>query len=225
MLSKNQINEMLEMQEKMNTIIDADWRDKNHDYLLAAMVEAVEAIEHYGYKWWKEEKQDMAQFQMELVDIIHFGLSYFIASGLTPVVMHELVKFAPLHDTVMINGEIHDLNDVGMVDRLKFFVSCLASDQFSLQIFDNILLNSGMTWDQLYKMYIGKNTLNEFRQDNGYKTGEYIKDWDGQEDNEFLTDVLNDLTTEVNIRPIIYGQLEDAYKIVLEANFAQESIS
>lgn len=37
--------------------------------------------------------------------------------------------------------------------------------------------------DELYKIYLGKNLLNQFRQNNGYKEGTYIKIWNGEEDN------------------------------------------
>ena len=36
---------------------------------------------------------------------------------------------------------------------------------------------------QLYRLYVGKNILNQFRQDHGYKEGNYIKVWNGEEDN------------------------------------------
>ena len=38
-----------------------------------------------------------------------------------------------------------------------------------------------------------KNVLNKFRQDNGYKTGEYSKVWFGKEDNVHLEEILNKL--------------------------------
>ena len=37
---------------------------------------------------------------------------------------------------------------------------------------------------------MGKQTLTQFRQNNGYKDGTYQKVWGGREDNEFLTDAL-----------------------------------
>ena len=37
-----------------------------------------------------------------------------------------------------------------------------------------------MTYDELFSLYIGKNVLNGFRQNNGYKSGEYRKLWQGR---------------------------------------------
>ncbi len=50
----------------------------------------------------------------------------------------------------------------------------------------------GFTMEDVYLLYIGKNCLNQFRQDYGYKDGSYIKVWDGKEDNVFMQSVLND---------------------------------
>jgi hypothetical protein len=48
-----------------------------------------------------------------------------------------------------------------------------------------------MDFDHLHDWYMGKNTLNNFRQANGYATGAYRKHWsDGREDNEHLVELL-----------------------------------
>ena len=46
---------------------------------------------------------------------------------------------------------------------------------------------------ELFRQYVGKNVLNFFRQDNGYKEGTYRKFWSGREDNEVLVDILQSL--------------------------------
>ena len=38
-------------------------------------------------------------------------------------------------------------------------------------------------------MYLGKAALNRFRWSNGYGS-EYIKEWDGREDNEYLSEII-----------------------------------
>jgi hypothetical protein len=49
--------------------------------------------------------------------------------------------------------------------------------------FFDLVVMSGLNLDTLYRLYVGKNILNQFRQDHGYKDGSYIKIWDGEEDN------------------------------------------
>ena len=58
------------------------------------------------------------------------------------------------------------------------------------EIFINLCNEFGLTFDELQKLYIGKNALNEFRQLNGYKDGTYIKIWNGKEDNVIMQEIL-----------------------------------
>lgn len=78
------------------------------------------------------------------------------------------------------------------------------------------------TVEKLYLMYIGKNVLNKFRQDNGYSDGFYIKTWFDQEDNEVLTSFLAVLTrssikldSQEEAIFIIQDHLNAQYKLVM----------
>lgn len=48
--------------------------------------------------------------------------------------------------------------------------------------FANIMQLIDMDFDRLYRLYVGKNVLNFFRQDHGYKDDSYIKVWQERED-------------------------------------------
>ncbi len=48
-----------------------------------------------------------------------------------------------------------------------------------------------LSYEELYKLYIGKNILNRFRQNHGYKSGDYMKVWSGREDNVVLQEILD----------------------------------
>jgi hypothetical protein len=50
---------------------------------------------------------------------------------------------------------------------------------------------AGITFDELYKLYMGKLVLNIFRQEHGYSDGTYVKFWkDGLEDNQVLEKIM-----------------------------------
>jgi len=68
-----------------------------------------------------------------------------------------------------------------------------AAKRFDVPLFIKIVEQAEMDSDELYRQYVGKNVLNFFRQDHGYKAGTYIKIWQGKEDNEHLVEVLNAL--------------------------------
>jgi hypothetical protein len=45
----------------------------------------------------------------------------------------------------------------------------------------------------MLELYVGKNVVNRFRQDRGYKTGEYHKVFGGMEDNQHLIEIMAQL--------------------------------
>ena len=79
-------------------------------------------------------------------------------------------------------------------DLLKFFRTCKIS---------------GLSFTWLQKLYIGKNCLNKFRQDNGYKEGTYIKEWNGREDNVVMIEIID--TMENVSFDILTSELTKAY--------------
>lgn len=79
----------------------------------------------------------------------------------------------------------------------------------------------GMSFDDLFLGYVGKNLLNRFRQQNGYKQGTYIKIWNGQEDNEVLTEMLKlfnkiDQIDLESLEEMAFNGLQEKYNIVKE---------
>ena len=69
-----------------------------------------------------------------------------------------------------------------------------------------------MDLDELFRQYVGKNTLNFFRQDHGYKDGSYIKEWHGEEDNEVLAKLVNTLDAGADdFQQQLYKALEAKY--------------
>ena len=88
----------------------------------------------------------------------------------------------------------------------------MCAKRFSVGEFGAILRTCEIPFDSLYQFYIGKNVLNRFRQDHGYKTGGYVKNWDGREDNEVLSEILKNQTLEGDdLETQIYSALEFNY--------------
>jgi hypothetical protein len=75
------------------------------------------------------------------------------------------------------------------------------------------MIASQLDFDALYSAYVGKNVLNFFRQDNGYKDGSYIKNWSGREDNEHLVEVRASLDHGAeDFSKQVYDSLESRYR-------------
>ena len=79
-----------------------------------------------------------------------------------------------------------------------------------------LLDDLGRGFDDLYRTYVGKNVLNFFRQDHGYRDGSYVKTWDGREDNEHLVEILVVLDVDdIEFQTLVYAGLEERYKSVI----------
>lgn len=219
-LTESQLSSMLELQDGMNSKVNADWIAANNNWHRAIQVEGVEAIEHHGWKWWKKQDCDMAQLRMELVDIWHFILSASIQTkyGNVSLAKNEMMSELNLHQkSVQFDNQYFQLAQLDLLSKLDLLVGLAAAKRTNLALFESLLTDCGMDWMDLFKQYVGKNILNVFRQDHGYKEGSYIKIWEGREDNEHLVEVLEmiDLDGE-DVRDTLYQSLKTRYVAVAD---------
>lgn len=216
MLKKEQLLAMLEMQAGMNAKVNPLWLDAGYPFLLAAVIEGAEAIEHAGWKWWKAQTRDLEQLRMELVDIWHFALSAEVVHndgdlGRTAEVM--FAEFLDRTNSIDFDGRVYSIPQIDTIRRLELLIGLAAARRFSIALFEALLNDCGMSWDDLYRQYVGKNVLNFFRQDNGYKVGTYLKLWEGREDNEHLVEILAaEDAAALDFRERVYAGLETRYR-------------
>jgi dimeric dUTPase (all-alpha-NTP-PPase superfamily) len=201
--AQNQIKQMLTMQDAMNSRVSDTWRDNGYEWYRAIWVECAEMLDHHGWKWWKHQEIDVAQVQLELVDIFHFGLSLRLMTGATVDSITETLAT--------------ELTQSSDESDFKIALETLASAAVSNKSFDAIALADcmrlmNMDLNELFRQYVGKNTLNFFRQDHGYKEGTYIKIWHGEEDNEVLANLVNSLDASASdFQQQLYAALEEKY--------------
>lgn len=194
---------MLEMQNAMNTKVHAEWFNQGFEWYRAIWVECAEMLDHYGWKWWKKQTPDTEQVILELVDIFHFGLSLRI-DGTTSY--QEIAE--------QLTSELEQPTQAeDFKQTLELLAaSAVANKTFDAAAFAGCMAQIGMDIDDLYRGYVGKNTLNFFRQDHGYKDGSYIKVWHGQEDNEHLVEVVKSLDiNQANFADLVYQGLKERY--------------
>ena len=207
---KQALVNMLTMQDRMNSRVHENWITQEFEWYRAAWIECGELIEHYGYKWWKKQEADMEQVRLEVIDIWHFGMSALFVQGkpideIAGEISDELAGFAPQGLDVREATEALALH-------------CLETRSFSPSRFWELMLASGLDFDSLYTAYVGKNVLNFFRQDNGYKEGTYIKNWAGREDNEHLVELVESLdSTAADFDRQVYAALESRYQEISAA--------
>ena len=194
---------MAAMQEEHNIQVHQNWREEGYEYYRAIWVECAEMLDHFGWKWWKKQSPDMDQVKLELVDIWHFALSELIRSeSLEEGLAVRLANIrAAEPDPELFRRAIESLA-----------ASSLNSRSFEMDCFVDAMRSLPMELDELFELYIGKNILNRFRQNHGYKEGTYRKEWSGREDNEHLIEALDTLRVEPDQVPnVLYRELERRY--------------
>ena len=176
-------------------------------------------IESYPWKHWKniDADPDYANIKIEAVDIWHFimsqGLEDYKRGGLGSIEtlannINSLPNFSTFSEEIQETLKDH-YEQIAVVEVLMKTIFCAGSTEKLMEAFIDVAVQSGLNLDALYKLYIGKNILNQFRQDHGYKEGSYIKIWNGEEDNVVMQRVLEE---NEDVTPDgLYQALEEAY--------------
>ena len=217
MLSDLQARTMLSLQSAMNAKVDPNWVAARYPYMRAVVIEAAEAIEHHGWKWWKKQEKDLPQLQMELIDIWHFLLSEILLSEegsetAALLKLTEQLESIPGSQQVDFDGRQYNLNSIELLDQLELLIALSAARKIELSVFAAIMGNCEMDWTELYCQYVGKNVLNFFRQDHGYQDGSYQKMWNGREDNSYLVEVMAELDPgDAKYKDKLYRALSNHY--------------
>jgi dimeric dUTPase (all-alpha-NTP-PPase superfamily) len=200
---KTKLLTMLELQDAMNTRVNVAWRDANNEWYRAIWTECAEMLDHYGWKWWKHQAPDLDQVRLELVDIFHFAMSDYLLQEKDNAVVASRIL-----DEISDPGAIRDIR----LAIESMALSTIANRSMHFSGFANIMQLIDMDFDLLYRMYVGKNVLNFFRQDHGYKEGSYTKVWQGREDNEHLAELLSQLDSEsTSFKDEVYQGLQARY--------------
>ena len=217
MLSTAQLQTMFQLQAAMNYRVDPNWTDARYPYLRAVVVEAAEAIEHHGWKWWKQQHRDLGQLQMELVDIWHFLLSEILLRNggdedKARLYLEAAYERQSPTRRLQFDGQEYSLGELELLDLLQALIGTAAAGRVELGLFAEIMSGCELDWPELYKQYVSKNVLNFFRKDHGYQEGTYRKIWNGREDNEVLVEVMATLDAEdPSFKDSLYALLEAAY--------------
>ena len=203
--------ELFRKQAELNDQGDPDWHKVSppRDYVLAMRMEAAEMIDHFGWKWWKEQEYDMEAIRMEIVDIWHFQLSELMVMQV-PLSPAELADEILAYRANTTKGRMPKPFD----DMKSILAGSASRTLWPLIRLTNKFFN---TFEAMFSYYMAKNVLNAFRYEHGYKTGDYNKNWffdnKFREDNEVCTMIMADMRTE-NIPPEKFaGELKHRLEI------------
>lgn len=201
---------MLQLQAQLNDATNGEeWikgltKDaKEINWKRCIYMECAEMIDSFSWKHWKDIKQepDWANLQIEVVDVWHFVMSLAIENysktlrgGIEDLAINisNLESFSKLDiENEEVASEKKIMLKVEDIMREVLSLKELELEALLGDFFD-LVIYSGLDLERLYKLYVGKNILNQFRQDHGYKEGTYIKDWAGEEDNVIMKKIWED---------------------------------
>ncbi len=221
----SKLEEMFVLQKTLNDETNgANWElgvnkfGKEINWLRCIHMEVGELIESTPWKHWKNiaSNPDLENIHIELVDIWHFLMSYILQETNIPKAValvnthciYEAVKTEDV-DIKLLVKEAEKLSYISLAIQTGNMTTNGANEIFIEQFFRTCKI-AGLSFSNLQKMYIGKNCLNKFRQDNGYKEGSYKKVWNGKEDNVVMMEVLE--SCENISLESVYQKLERIYK-------------
>ena len=187
--TRSRLAVMAEMQARHNEQIHPRWVCQGYEYYRAVWVECAELLDHFGWKWWRRQARDLAQVKLEVVDIWHFGLSDLLRRDAVDDALAARI------DSILSKSPESPESPPAVFQLAveELARSCLASRCFDLDAFARMMRALPLGFDELFEVYVGKNVLNRFRQDNGYRSGSYRKVWDGREDNQHLAEIVETL--------------------------------
>lgn len=205
------VRSMFELQNELNTLINSEWAvQPDWDFQRATMVELVELMDHYGYKWWKKQEPHMDQCVLEVIDIAHFHISHLMQQSIRNECKFDYYVSEFTTDLITEEYEVTADSIRKLIDECVFLAS---SKNFSTKALALLMYVFNLTPDQLCEKYILKNTLNIFRANNGYNKGTYIKQWNGKEDNEVLMEIYETLDkNSVTLADDLYYKLQAIYE-------------
>jgi dimeric dUTPase (all-alpha-NTP-PPase superfamily) len=218
---------MLQLQSQLNDATNGEeWvkgitkNGKDINWRRCIYMECAEMIDSFSWKHWKSinKEPNWANHQIEVVDVWHFIMSLAIEEysknlkgGIEDLAINisSLPSFSNIeNDSDEFANQDEIMKKVESLIRISVSEDTLDVDKLVSDFFELVSM-SGLNLDTLYRLYVGKNILNQFRQDNGYKDGTYIKIWNGEEDNVVMKRIWEE---DSNIKPdSLYKELLKVY--------------
>ncbi len=220
----SKITSMLQLQQQLNDATNGkEWEEgvtaqgKIINWKRCIYLECAELVESYPWKHWKNisAPADTENIKIEVVDIWHFVMSEVLRLNRGRDIEEIAKEIKSLQNFCIIQDEAKEIDDnhLDQIANIEDFIKTIfmeASWQDILEKYLTILAQSGLNVDSLYSLYIGKNILNQFRQDHGYKDGTYKKLWGNVEDNVVMQEILKE---HPNITPYeLYDALKERYE-------------
>lgn len=218
-ITNDQVKELFRLQRNYNNAVNCMWHRQGWPFYLATLRELGEALGHLEHEWvwWKKlpaPDTGREQAWIEIIDAFHFTLCTVMLKTTPEEVADNINEGYRLS---LLAAQQHSFDPAEKVmDAITDAMSIAAIpleegkelDPYVTAVYGVLCAGFGKTPEDIYRWYIGKNALNNFRLNNGYKSGTYSKMWNGLEDNVYLADILKECSSYESI----YAALEEEYE-------------
>ncbi len=218
--------QMIQLQQQLNDATNGEnWEEgvtkngKIINWKRCIYMECAEMIDSFSWKHWKsiDNEPDWENLQIEVVDIWHFVISLALQEYAREFKgsAEELALYVSeleMYEALKLEAAFASPEEI-MEQIERMMCNVLTPEHFDLsELIESFLQLCGMSnldLASLYRLYVGKNVLNQFRQDHGYKEGTYIKEWHGKEDNLVMKLIWDE---QGELKPQeLYSQLQQRY--------------
>lgn len=223
--------EMLLLQQELNDATNGEgWEEgmtkngKPINWKRCIYMECAEMVDSFAWKHWKaiNQEPDWANLQIEVIDVWHFIMSLGLEDyaqnfrgsieDLAMLISQEQGYLKLQEEGELLFAEPSDI----MAKVEELICNAVNPNTFDgpklFEDFFELAYMSKLNLQDLYRLYVGKNILNQFRQDHGYKEGTYVKVWNGKEDNVVMQELWEE---NASLTPkVLYGSLQKAYATV-----------
>lgn len=218
---------MIQLQSQLNDATNGEaWtkgttkNGKTINWKRCIYMECAEMVDSFSWKHWKSINQapDWDNLQIEVVDVWHFIISLAIEDyerNMKGGIEDLGINISQLESFKTIDVQSNEFDtQENIIAKVENIIRLsLSQDHLDIEVlieeFFDLAVMSGLNLETLYRLYVGKNILNQLRQDNGYKDGSYIKIWNGEEDNVVMKRIWEE---DANIKPdALYKQLTKLY--------------
>lgn len=193
--------DFLYIQNELNKRIREDWMEVRtlSEISVAIFSELSELLDCYNWKWWKAGEIDKWNAAIETIDIFHFVLSYMlmmipreedISNFPAEFDLDDVFAWSPLEDEFEFNHQSFFNTVNNLIDRPY-------NKNYMYELFKAVGFQHK---EEVAALYVAKSTLNVIREEGGYKTGKYIKNKDGVEDNQRLEHVVSHFLKYKNLK-------------------------
>ncbi|CZE47793.1 dUTPase [Campylobacter geochelonis] len=223
---QEKLKDMFVMQQRLNDETNGiGWENgyakngKLINWKRCIYMECAELIESFSWKHWKSinAPTNAENVAVEIVDIWHFLMSLVLEQTYTykdiDTVVNDVASVSGFGDFCIDAYDISEYSIYEIINDIEVIIHDCSGFNYELHNlltnYFRVALKCGVNLHNLYEIYIAKNVLNKFRQDNGYQDGSYQKIWNGKEDNVVMSEIL--ACGGLNSQEI-YERLEVEYK-------------